>query len=132
MNTPNKPETDGEGPAIDSAFLSLLQLHRRGEVLTDLSKAMREATEACQLLGKPAVITFKVAIKPAGNGSGAVVVADDIKVKLPMPDKVTSFFYCDEQGNLHRNDPNQRELPLRTIEGGAAVNVETLKKVSAN
>ena len=129
MKTPN---TEQEALPIDSAFLSLLQLHRNGQALDDLSQAMREATEAAQLQGKVAVITLKIAIKPAGNGSGAIVVADDIKVKLPMPDKVTSFFFCDEAGNLHRNDPRQKELPLRSIEGGAPVDVQTLKKVQAN
>jgi hypothetical protein len=117
-------------PNIDSAFLTLLQLHRHGQALDDLSAAMRAATEAAHLHGKVAIITLKIAIKPAGNGSGAVVVADDIKVKLPEPAKTTSFFFCDEHGNLHRNDPRQKELPLRAIEGGAAVDVQSLKKVS--
>lgn len=129
MNT-TKPNSDA--PPIDAAFLTLLQLHRSGQALNDLGAAMREAIESAQTTGKPAVITFKVAFKPAGNGSGAVVVADDVKLKLPIPEKVTSFFYCDEHGNLHRNDPNQRELPLRTIQGGAPVDVETLKKASVN
>lgn len=126
----NKPEP--EAPPINSAFLTLLQQHRSGQALNDLADAMREAIEAAQLTGKPSFISLKIGFKPAGNGSGAVVVADDVKVKLPQAEKVTSFFYTDDDGNLHRNDPRQRELPLRTVQGGAAVDVDTLKKVSAN
>lgn len=102
-------------PPPDSAFLNLLQHHRNGNLLSDLSKAIRECVEACENQGKVAGITLKIAIKPAGNGSGAVVVADKLAVKLPEPTPVTSFFFSDEAGNLHRNDPRQKELPLKVI-----------------
>lgn len=127
MNT--KPNTDSS-PNIDSAFLQLLQLHRDGQVLNDLATAMREAIEASQLQGKPAGLTLKLVFKPAANGSNAVMVADKIKTTLPEPRPVTSFFFSDDHGNLHRNDPNQKELPLRTIQGGAPVDVTTLRQVA--
>jgi hypothetical protein len=128
----NTPETDSDVmPAIDAAFLQLLQQHRSGQVLSDLSAAMRQATEAAQLQGKPAGITLKIVIKPAGNGSGAVVVADQITTKLPVPAAATSFFFADEHGNLLRNDPRQKELPLRAITGGQPVAVETLRTAKA-
>lgn len=123
-------ETDQVSPAIDAAFTSLLTQHRGGQVLTDLSQAMRDAIEAAQLQNKPAGITLKMVFKPAANGSNAIVVADKIKTTLPEPKPVTSFFFSDANGNLHRNDPNQRELPLRTITGGKPVEVETLRRAS--
>lgn len=107
-------------PAPDTAFLQLLQHHRSGNLLTDLSKAVREAVESSQLMGKPAGLTLKIAIKPAGNGSGAVVVVDKLTIKLPEAQPTSSFFYADEAGNLHRNDPNQKELPLRVVESPQA------------
>jgi hypothetical protein len=127
----NDDEVNQAEPAIDAAFLSLLQLHRGGQVLTDLSQAMREAIEAAQAQGKPAGITLKMVFKPAANGSNAVVVADKIKTTLPEPKPVTSFFFSDAHGNLHRNDPNQRELALRPISGGKAVDVTTLRQAKA-
>lgn len=123
----NEPKQN-DGPAIDSGFLTLLQNHRGGQALCDLSEGLRKAIQAAQLQGKPAGIVLKIAIKPAGQGCGAIIVADDIKVKLPENEKVTSFFYSDEAGNLHRNDPKQRELPLRTIEV-VSVDPATLKHV---
>jgi hypothetical protein len=69
--------------------------------------------------------------KPAANGSNAVVVADKIKTTLPEPRPITSFFFSDDHGNLHRNDPNQKELSLREITGGAPVDVSTLRQAKA-
>lgn len=124
-------EMDEVMPAIDTAFSVLLNQQRGGKCLTELSRLMREAIAASQELGKPAVLTLKIAVKPAANGSNAVVVADKIKVTLPEPKPQTSFFFSDANGNLHRNDPNQRELPLRAVTGGKAVEVETLRRASA-
>lgn len=121
-------KTDETTPDIDSAFLSLLQQHRGGEVLSDLAAAMREVTEAVQLAGKPGAIILTIAIQPA-TSSGAVIVADEIKVKLPKEEKITSIFFSDDAGNLLRNDPRQKELPLRTVKGGV-VEEEPLRRAA--
>jgi len=133
MNTQNKNQMQLDQPGIDSAFLTLLQHHRSGQILSDLSAAMREVTEAAQLQGKPAAITLKITVKPASNACGAVVVVDDIKTKLPTPEKKGSFFFSDDAGNLFRDDPRQKELPLlKTVDGGKSFDVVELKKVAAN
>lgn len=114
-------------PDVDSAFLTLLQHHRSGQVLSDLSAAMREATEAAQLQGRKAVIILKINIEPAAKSAGAVVVTDDVTLKLPVPEKRGSFFFADEAGNLLRDDPRQKELPLKTIAGGKDAEVVELR-----
>lgn len=126
----NDEETNEVEPAIDAAFLTLLQQHRMGHALNELSKAMREAIETSTRLDKPAGVTLKLAFKPAGNRSGAIVVVDDIKVTLPKEKPQSSMFFCDEAGNLFKNDPNQRELPLKAIIA-PPVDVTQLRKVGA-
>jgi hypothetical protein len=120
---------NAELPQVDSAFLNVLQHHRGGAVLTDLADAMREVTEAVQLSGKAGGVTLRILVQPAG-ARGAIIIADDIKTTLPKLDKVTSIFFADDNGNLVRNDPNQRELPLRSIDGGAEVLHQPLQKVN--
>lgn len=116
-------------PAIDGAFLAMMQQHRKGASLTDLSDAIRQVTEAVQLTGRPGSVTFKVSIRPASKG-GAMVVEDDISTKLPKSDKEGSIFFADDKHNLLREDPNQAVLPLRSIEGGAGEQKpEALRKV---
>ena len=130
----NTAETQTEAtPAIDPCFLHLLQQHRGGDVLNDMALCIREATEAVQLLGKPATITLKLAIRPAGKAHGAVTVQDDIKMTLPKQDRPASFFFADDKGNLLREDPRQTRLPLRMVAGGAVeeVNPANLKQAIA-
>jgi hypothetical protein len=60
------------------------------------------------------VITLAIAYLPAAKGAFAVAFADP-KVKLPAAKPQVSLWFGDENGQLTRNDPRQRELPLRTV-----------------
>lgn len=123
-----KNKTDGEAAAIDGAFLAVLQNHRRGAALSDLADAMREVTEAVQATGKAGVVTLKFKVRAAAK-SGAMIVEDEIKTTLPKTEAEGSIFFADADGNLLREDPNQRTLPLRTVDP-ANEQPETLKTLA--
>lgn len=129
MNQANQQQAE---PAADSRFFSLMQVHRHGEALNDLSAALRDSTEAAQLTGKPATVTLKITIKPAAQIKGAVIVEDDISVKLPKIKNDNSIFYADAEGNLLREDPKQMKLQLKVIEAPAVSEqgAESLRKVA--
>ena len=74
------------------------------------SKLLREATAAVKELGKPAEVNIRVRIEPVKNNSSVVQIAARATSKIPQPPTVTKIFYADDEGGLHRNDPNQREL----------------------
>ncbi len=118
-------------PGIDPAFLQLLQQHRRGDCLSDLSAAMREASKATQLTGKASTVTLKIKLAPTSSIKGAISVCDDIKVTLPKEDKGGSLFYGAEDGSLLRDDPKQQHLELKTVTGGAKDGAIELRKVEA-
>lgn len=109
-------------------FTYLLQQHRQGGCLDELGQALRDVTDAAQLTGNPGVIILKVMIDP--TKSGAVEIYDDIKITMPKAEKVGSLFFVGENGVLQRNNPNQLEMSLRSIEGGVAQNTENLRQVS--
>ncbi len=113
---------------IDPSFTNLLQQHRQGGCLDELGQAMRDVIDAAQLTGNPGVITLKVMIDP--TKSRAIEIYDDIKVTMPKAEKEGSMFFVGEGGALVRNNPNQLEMPLRSIEGGAVVDVNSLRQVS--
>lgn len=102
------------GPAPSNAFLQVMQTHDGGEVCNELADAMREATAAVVLSGKASTVEFKVKFTPAAKGAFGVVFSKP-KVKKSEPERGSSIWFSDEAGNLHRNDPRQRELPLRTV-----------------
>ncbi len=116
-------------PAIDGAFLQMLQSHRRGETLSDLAEAMREVAGAVKMTGKAGTVMLKIKIRPASKG-GALVVEDEVKTALPKAETQGSIFFADDKGNLLREDPNQTTLALRTIEGGKIEDTTPLKKVA--
>lgn len=120
--------TKSEEITVDPAFLDLLRQHRFGECLNELGQAMRNIVDAAQLTGKPGGITLKIIFDP--TKSGAVEIMDDIAVKMPKAEKVGSLFFVGENGQLVRNNPNQLEMPLRTIEGGVTVDADSLRKVN--
>ena len=121
-----KPSVD-EPNHIDPSFTNLLQQHRMGGCLDDLGQKLRDVTDAAQLTGSPGMITLKLMIAP--TKSGAVEIYDEIVTKMPKAEKVGSLFFVGEGGVLTRHNPNQLEMPLRSIEGGKPVDVETLRKV---
>ena len=128
MNT----EAETDTPLVDSAGLRLLQEHRKGAVLNDLAAALRTVTEAVQLAGKSGSVQVKFTIEPATKIANAVVITDDVKATLPKVKQGGSFFFTDAEGNLHREDPKQMPLNLRTVEGGAKVqDPKALKEVNA-
>lgn len=102
------------GPAPSNAFMQVLQTHDGGEVLNKLADAQRQCLEAVQLAGKAASITITIAYAPAAKGAFAVAFSEP-KVKVPAGKPEVSLWFGDENGQLTRNDPRQKELALKTV-----------------
>lgn len=107
-------KTDVTGPAPSNAFMQVLQTHDGGEVLNELADAQRKCLEAVAMTGKPASVTLAFKYVPAAKGAFAVAFSEP-KVKLPAMERTASLWFGDENGQLTRNDPRQKELPLKTV-----------------
>lgn len=94
----------------------LIQNLRKGEFADDLSEHIANVSKAVQETQKPGKITITIKVKPTGGN--AIMIEDKIVSAAPEGDPMRAVFYVDDEGNLERNDPNQRELPLRAVEGG--------------
>ncbi|MFV8317073.1 hypothetical protein [Mycobacterium sp. 23] len=90
-------------------FATLLLTHAKGRAHDEATKKLREAVEAVQQTGKAASVTVKLDIKPVDKIPNAFRIQDSITAKIPE-DTRTSMWFGDDQGGLHRNDPNQRSL----------------------
>jgi len=90
-------------------FASLLLTHAKGRAHDEATRKLREAVEAVQQTGKAASVTVKLDIKPVDKIPNAFRVSDTVTAKIPE-DRRTSMWFGDDQGGLHRNDPNQRSL----------------------
>ena len=68
--------------------------------------------------GKKGTITLTVTVEPMPKSDGsALIVTDEIKLKLPEFAREASLFFADDDNNLRRDDPRQltfeslREVP---------------------
>lgn len=116
-------------PEIDGAAMSVLTEHRGGQVVTDLSAAIRKVTDAVQRTGKSGSVVMKIKVATAQNAAGTLVISDEIDARAPKETPRGSIFYADDNNNLVRNDPNQADLPLKIVESPAQP--ATLKTINA-
>lgn len=102
-------------------FALFLQEHRKGSLHTELSEQLAEVTQGVLEHGKAGSITVTINVSPIEGhraGDNIVRITDKVTPKVPQPERGSAMFFADEEGNLHRNNPLQDELPgLRPVEG---------------
>lgn len=99
-------------PNIDNSFIRTVQEYRKGELLSDLSAAMREVCEAVERTKKPGKIVLEIAVTPSGE---AYTYRPEVSIKLPKQPKPAAIFFMDESHNLVREDPRQKEMELTVV-----------------
>lgn len=87
----------------------------RGRLFDELTERLAEVVDGVRLTQKAGELTLKLKISP--NGEDAVAIADEVKVKLPEPNKPKSLFFIGKGNALSRRDPRQQDLPLRDVSG---------------
>lgn len=98
-------------------FADWLRDQSKGATHDELSQALYDLTGRVIDTGKKGTLTLTITVQPLKGQVDALVVSDEIKLKLPEHDRKASLFYPDKQGNLTRSDPNQltfeslREVP---------------------
>jgi hypothetical protein len=115
-------------PAMDRTFLNVLENHRQGDFVSDISAALKQCTAAVQLTGKGGCVTLKMNLKPATVGN-AIVFEPMVKTTIPETKPAGSIFYADDDFNLVRDDPQQKKLDLREVQPSKGS--ESLREVEA-
>lgn len=112
-----KNKTEQAEPQVDRRFLNIIQQHKAGAAISDLSAALKQVTSAVQLTGKTGKVTLEMTVTPATKGDpGTLVFLTKVKAKAPETEAPGSIFYADEDFNLVREDPKQARLPLKELE----------------
>ncbi len=84
---------------------------KNGAVVTQLSEKLRDLTAAVRSTEKTGSLTLKLKVSPAAKGSGDVVIVEaTLKSLLPEPDMGRTVFFTTDEGDLLRQDPNQKRL----------------------
>jgi hypothetical protein len=84
-----------------------------GQFLHEATKAFNDVMEGVNETGKAGKIKITIDVRPTGKNTVSVVAAVD--EKIPEHTRPVTTFYVDKQGQLTRRDPNQPDLPLRSV-----------------
>jgi hypothetical protein len=102
---------------------------RKGVVAEYAGDELTAIVRAVTATGKPGALTIKLTVKPQKGDSGQVVISSAISAKSPTADMPEAIFFADADGDLHREDPAQREI-FRDIDLGDP-KVEALRAARA-
>lgn len=111
---------------MNNTFVSTLQEFRGGHSLHELGEKLTEAVKAVRETGGTAQLTYVIKIKPATIGNGVVQFFDDVKIKTPQPSRENGIFFTTDEGRLLRNNPDQKELALKTVAPEVPANAKTV------
>lgn len=99
-------------------FADFLREQSRGHTHDELSEALHDLVRRVGDTGKAGALVLTINVKPMkGADNGALLITDQIKLKLPEHDRKASVFFSNE-GNLQREDPHQPTFEgLRDVGG---------------
>jgi hypothetical protein len=88
----------------------ILREIRKGRAVDLASQRFAELIQAVDETGKPGELTITLKVKPEKGGGSQKTIIPVIKVKCPELDLAEGVFFSDENGDLHRSDPAQKDI----------------------
>lgn len=104
-----------DGGAQVRPFAATLQDINNGQFADQLADDVQALVNGVRLQGRKGSLTVKLEISPRKGNVNALNLVGRRDLKLPQEEPVESVFFADDTGNLHRDDPRQMALPLRTV-----------------
>ncbi len=88
----------------------VLREMRKGRIVDDATEALTELVKAVDATNKPGALTLKLTVKPSKDGGWEKTLSAAISTSVPRPDLPDAVFFSNADGQLVRDDPDQREL----------------------
>lgn len=88
---------------------------RKGRPVEEATMALADVVRAVDETGKEGSVTITLKIKPAKHGGPEKTLIAEVKSKKPIADIAPAVFFSDQDGDLHRVDPNQEEMHLGEV-----------------
>lgn len=88
----------------------ILREYRNGRAADLASRKLAELVQAVDETGKAGSLTITIKIKPENGGGSQKTLACEVKAKMPEAQLAEAIFFSDDEGSLHRSDPQQREM----------------------
>lgn len=91
-------------------FTDILRDIRKGATVEAATDELAELIQAVKATNKAGTLTLKLKINPVGRDGKQVEIVPNLSVSTPTPDLSKGIFFVDDQGDLLRDDPDQRPL----------------------
>lgn len=88
---------------------------RRGRPVEEATMALADVVRAVDETGKEGSVTITLKIKPSKHGGPEKTLVAEVKAKKPISEIAPAVFFSDNDGDLHRVDPRQEEMPLSDV-----------------
>lgn len=88
----------------------ILREMRKGRIVDDATEALGEVVKAVDATNKPGSVTIKITVKPSKDGGWEKTLSAAIAQTVPRQDLPDAVFFSNADGNLVREDPDQRPL----------------------
>jgi len=92
------------------SFVDMLIQYRQGRAVDLLTRDLAECVRAVDETGKAAELSIKIKVEPEKGGGAQKDLTITRKATLPRQDIPKAVFFSDDEGGLHRSDPNQSEM----------------------
>jgi hypothetical protein len=96
-------------------FTDLLRDIRRGQVVQIATDKLAEVVRAVDRTGGVGTLTITLKIKPSKHGGNEKTIEAHVSAKAPVDPVAPAVFFSDDEGDLHRNDPKQSEMPFEQV-----------------
>jgi hypothetical protein len=100
--------------AVLKPFAEFVAQQRRGALNGEAGEKLAELVHAVSEVGKAGTLTIVVRVEPGKADS--LEVTDDVKMKLPQPDRPAALWFADAHHNLTRENPAQQPLPIHAVD----------------
>ena len=123
-NTPDVPAS------VSNSFSMMLAELGDGECQNEASEKLaalvKKVSETCKI----GELTVKIKLQPAGNGR-IMTLTYDVVAKMPKEEKEATLLFATEDGLLQKNNPDQRELPLKALPEPDRTNAKSVSEQPA-
>jgi hypothetical protein len=101
-----------------TAFSQQIASLAKGTLDAELTEALSELVKAINDHGKKGSITLTLSLKPeVQNGEVKMIsIKPDVKVSSPQPQRLSSVMWPTYDGELLRDDPDQAQLDLKSVD----------------
>lgn len=89
-------------------FADVFNSLRRGKTHREAGNMLQELVSEVQATGRQGSMTVK--LKVSRNKSGMIEIDDTLTTVLPKPERDSSLYFADDDGNLSKDDPRQPEI----------------------